>query len=71
MFYLLRLFETSFLWLLVNRWQCLEAALQRCSYKKVFWKYAQENARKGDVQENARAKVWFLLKSYFGMAVLL
>ena len=30
-----------------------EAAHQRCSYKKVFWKYA------ADLQENTNAEVWF------------
>ena len=30
-----------------------EAAIQRCSYKKVFWKYA------ANLQENTHAKVWF------------
>ena len=31
----------------------LEAALQRCSYKKMFWKYA------ANLQENTHAEVWF------------
>ena len=30
-----------------------EAALHRCSYKKVFWKYA------ANLQENSHAEVWF------------
>ena len=30
-----------------------EAALQRCSYKKVFWKYV------ANLQENSHAKVLF------------
>ena len=30
-----------------------EAALQSCSYKKVFWKYA------ANLQENTHAEVWF------------
>ena len=30
-----------------------EAALQRCSYKKMFWKYA------ADLHESTHAKVWF------------
>ena len=30
-----------------------EAAVQRCSYEKVFWKYA------ANLQENTHAKVWF------------
>ena len=31
----------------------LEAALQRCSYEKMFWKYA------ANVQEDTHAEVWF------------
>ena len=31
----------------------LEAAIQRCSYKKVFWKYA------ANLRDNTHAKVWF------------
>ena len=30
-----------------------EAALQRCSYEKVFWKHAE------NLQENTLAEVWF------------
>ena len=30
-----------------------EAAIQRCSEEKVFWKYA------ANLQENTHAKVWF------------
>ena len=30
-----------------------EVALPRCSYKKVFWKYA------ANLQENTHADVWF------------
>ena len=30
-----------------------EAALHKCSYEKVFWKYA------GNLQENAHANLWF------------
>ena len=30
-----------------------EAALQRCSWEKMFWKYA------ADLQENTHAEVWF------------
>ena len=40
------------------------AALQRCSYKKVFWKYPT------NLRENTLANV-ILLKSHFGMSVLL
>ena len=32
---------------------CSEAAIQRCSYKKLFWKYA------ANLQEKTHAKVWF------------
>ena len=44
-----------------------EAALERCSYKKVFWKYA------ANLQENTYAEVCLatLLKSHFGIGVLL
>ena len=31
----------------------IETVLQRCSYEKVFWKYA------ADLQENNHAEVWF------------
>ena len=48
-----------------------EAAVQKCSLKKVFWKYA------ASLRENTHAEAWFqksckatLLKSYFGMSVL-
>ena len=48
-----------------------EAALQRCSCKKVFWKYA------ASIQENTHPEMWFqqsckttLLKSHFGMGAL-
>ena len=30
-----------------------EAAIQRCSYEKVFWKYA------ANLQENTHDEVWF------------
>ena len=30
-----------------------EAALQRCFYKKLFWKYA------ANLQENTHVEVWF------------
>ena len=30
-----------------------EAVTQRCSYEKVFWKYA------ANLQENTHAEVWF------------
>ena len=30
-----------------------EAAIQRCSYEKVFWKYAE------NLQDNTHAEVWF------------
>ena len=33
--------------------QSTEAAIQRCSYEKVFWKYAANS------QENTHAEVWF------------
>ena len=49
-----------------------EAALHSCSYKKALWKYA------ANVQENTLSEVRFqescratLLKSHFGMGVLL
>ena len=49
-----------------------EAALHSCSYKKMLWKYA------ANVQENTLSEVRFqegcqatLLKSHFGMGVLL
>ena len=49
-----------------------EAALQRSYWEKVFWKYA------ANLQENTHAKVLLqeicfatLLKSHFGMGVLL
>ena len=49
-----------------------EAALQRCSEEKVFWKDA------ANLQENTHDEVWFqyscsatLLKSHFGMSALL
>ena len=48
-----------------------EGALQRCSYKKAFWKYA------ANLQENTHAEMWFqqsykvtLLKSHFVRGVL-
>ena len=34
-------------------WKNIEAALQRCSYKKMFWKYT------ANLQKNAPAEVWF------------
>ena len=34
-------------------WLKSEAALQRCSYKNVFWKYTS------NLQENIHAEVWF------------
>ena len=33
--------------------QTSEAALQRCSWEEVFWKYA------ANLQENTHAEVWF------------
>ena len=45
-----------------------EAAIQRCSYKKVFWKYT------ANLLESTHAEVWFqaiLLKSHFSMGILL
>ena len=46
----------------------IEAAIQRCSYKKVFWKYT------ANLQENAHTELQFqygcfttLLKSHFGV----
>ena len=33
--------------------KCPEAAIQRCSYKKAFWKYA------ANLQVNTYAEVWF------------
>ena len=49
-----------------------EAATQRCSLEKVFWKYA------ANLQGNTHAEVWFqqsckatLLKSHFDIGVLL
>ena len=44
-----------------------EAATQTCSLEKLLWKYA------ANLQENTQAEVWFaaLLKSHFGMGVLL
>ena len=49
-----------------------EAATQPCSMKKVFWKYA------ANLQGITHVEVWFqwnclanLLKSHFGMGVLL
>ena len=45
-----------------------EAAVSRCSLKKVFWKYA------ANLLENTHEEVQFqaiLLKSHFGMGVLL
>ena len=50
----------------------MEAVLQRCSYEKVFRKYA------ANLPENSHAKVWFqlscyktLFKSHFNMGALL
>ena len=37
------------IWTIMNT----EAAAQRCSMKKVFWKYA------ANIQENSHAEVWF------------
>ena len=57
-------------WLSSTVW-CTEAATQRCSMKKMFWKYA------ANLQENNQAEVWgrscqaTLLKSHFCMVVLL
>ena len=49
-----------------------EAAIQRCSSEEMFWKYA------ANLQENTYTEMWFqqscfasLLKSHFGMSVLL
>ena len=50
----------------------VEPAIQRSSWEKVFWKYA------ANLKENTRVELQFqksckanLLKSYFGMSVLL
>ena len=40
----------GFTWL---KMQNAEAAFERCSYKKVFWNYAE------NLQENTHAKMWF------------
>ena len=37
----------------VTTFMYVEAAIQRCSYKKVFWKYA------ANLQENTHDEVWF------------
>ena len=37
----------------LNKYRQSEAATQRCSMKKVFWKYA------ANLQENNHAEVWF------------
>ena len=43
-----------------------EQSLQRCSFKKMFWKYSE------NLQENTHTKVWFQqLKSLFGIGVVL
>ena len=59
-------------WINVIEKQYAEAAIQRCSQEKVFWKYV------ANLQENTHAKVQFqysckatLLKSHFDMGVLL
>ena len=51
-----------------NSLLCSEAALVRCSYEKLFWKYV------ANLQKNIQAKVWFLWscflstwKSHFGI----
>ena len=36
----------------------VEAAIQRCSYKNVFWKYA------ANFQENTHVEVWNLFQLY-------
>ena len=33
--------------------QLAETAIQKCSYEKVFWNYAQ------NLQENTNAEMWF------------
>ena len=50
----------------------IQTSLQRCSYKKVFWRYAE------NLQENTHTEVQYqqscfatLLKSHFRMGVLL
>ena len=43
-----------------------EAAVQRCFYKKVLWKYA------ANLQESTQAEVWFKkIALQFGMGVFL
>ena len=56
----------------INKPLLSEAALQRRSLEKVFWKFA------ANLQKNIHAEVWFqyscfaiLLKSHIGMGVLL
>ena len=39
--------------LALSKYPISEAATQRCSYKKVFWKYA------ANLQENTNVIVWF------------
>ena len=46
-----KIFQVMFHWF-VNNFQA-EAALQRCSYKKLFWKYV------ANLQENTHAEVQF------------
>ena len=40
---------------LVRTYKYSEAALHRCSYKKMFWKYA------ASLQDNTHAEVWFVI----------
>ena len=42
-----------------NLMKLSEAAIKRCSYKKVFWKYA------ANLQENTHAEVWFQYSQTF------
>ena len=66
-------FHFSFInWRLTRKMEQTVAAIQRCSVEKVFWTCATNS------QENTRVKVRFqhscfatLLKSHFGMGVLL
>ena len=48
----------------------LEAVTQRCSYEKVFWKYAANLQENTEVRFQQSCKAT-LLKSHFGMGVLL
>ena len=70
-FYIITLFHLRLALLMLFLWfslilHFLEAAIQRCSQEKVFWKYA------ANLLENTHAEVWFqwsckatLLKLYY------